>query len=158
MNGVVYRIGTDTPDYTAEDKTGEGARLTGGRWNRKGLPAIYAASSRALAALETIVHLSSDGLPLNRYLVQMTIPEAHWDAAERAERAELIGWDAQPHGKVSLDFGDSWLREKRSLLLLVPSVIVPEERNAIFNPQHPDINKIEFKKLSKWTYDHRLSR
>jgi hypothetical protein len=34
----VWRIATDTPDFVADDLTGTGARLTGGRWNRPGQP------------------------------------------------------------------------------------------------------------------------
>jgi len=66
----VWRIAAETPDYEAHDLSGKGAEQTGGRWNRKGTPLIYTSVSRALACLETVVHLSSgDALPLNRYLV-----------------------------------------------------------------------------------------
>ena len=54
---VLWRIGVDTAFYTADDLSGKGAEKTGGRWNRPGLPVAYAASSIALAALETVVHL-----------------------------------------------------------------------------------------------------
>jgi RES domain-containing protein len=39
--------------------SGEGARLYGGRWNHKGTPLVYTASSLALAALELLVHLET---------------------------------------------------------------------------------------------------
>ena len=52
----VWRIATDTPDYTADDLSGAGARATGGRWNARGTPLVYASTSRALACLETVVH------------------------------------------------------------------------------------------------------
>src|SRR5713101_8129256 len=65
---TVWRIAADTPDYEAHDLSGKGAEKTGGRWNRKGTAMVYASASRALACLETIVHLGSgDPLPLNRY-------------------------------------------------------------------------------------------
>ena len=54
----LWRIASDTPDYTADDTTGAGAKKTGGRWNRKGIALIYTAESRALACLETLVHLN----------------------------------------------------------------------------------------------------
>ena len=41
---------------------GEGAQITGGRWNKIGIPMIYTADSLALAALETIVHLPKQEL------------------------------------------------------------------------------------------------
>jgi RES domain-containing protein len=77
MAHVVWRIAADTPDYAGDDLSGKGAEITGGRWNRKGTPLIYAADSIALACLETVVQLSgADPLPLNRYLIKIDIPPA----------------------------------------------------------------------------------
>lgn len=45
----------DTPDDDAADLTGQGARLSGGRWNRTGTPMVYVSTTRALACLETVV-------------------------------------------------------------------------------------------------------
>lgn len=70
---TVWRIGSDAPTYTAEDRTGEGAKANGGRWNSKGLAMVYSASSVALACLETVVHIKASDLPMNRYLVRITI-------------------------------------------------------------------------------------
>ena len=71
---AVWRIATDTPAYEADDLSGRGAELNGGRWNRPGRPVIYASSTIALACLETVVHLNQSGLPLNRFLVRIDIP------------------------------------------------------------------------------------
>ena len=59
MSRTVYRIGTDAPDYEADDLSGKGAEITGGRWNEKGMAVVYAADSRSLACLETLVHLAA---------------------------------------------------------------------------------------------------
>jgi RES domain-containing protein len=150
---VAWRIGTDAPDYTADDRSGEGARRDGGRWNRIGTPALYASESIALACLETVAHLGVGDLPLNRYLVQIEIPEALWVAAEHFAPATHVGWDAIPSGKVSLDFGDAWAVQRRSLLLIVPSVIVPEERNFVINPRHPDSSQLRALKRRRFTYE-----
>jgi RES domain-containing protein len=110
----VWRIATDTPDFVADDLTGAGARLTGGRWNRPGQPVLYCAASPALACLETLVHLGTGSLPMNRYLVAIDIPDAFWAARAVETLASLpVGWDAVPTGKVSLDFGDAWLSARR---------------------------------------------
>jgi RES domain-containing protein len=155
----LWRIAADAPDYTADDLSGEGARITGGRWNRKGVPALYATESRALACLETFVHLKAYGLPLNRYLVRIDVPDDLWASAERhAADALPIGWDAKPHGKVSLDFGTAWLAGARSCLLLVPSAIVPEEWNVVVNPKHKDHARLTATKERLWLYDPRLAR
>lgn len=153
---VVWRIAADTPDYVAEDTTGEGAKQTGGRWNRKGQPMLYAASTRALACLETVVHLRSNMLPLNRYLVEVSIPAKLWMNAAEAQAADLIGWDASPPGKVSLDWGEAWLAGGASAVARVPSIVVPEESCVLINPRHPDARLIAVRKARLWIYDPRL--
>ena len=156
---LLWRIAPDTPDYVAHDLTGKGAEITGGRWNRKGLPVVYAASTASLAALETIVHFAAGGLPLNRFLVRIDLPEDLWDARRRASAASLeVGWNAVPPGKVSLDFGDAWLKDATAPLVLeVPSVIVPEESNVLLNARHPHMARVKATKLRLWQYDGRLT-
>ncbi|MDC7684850.1 RES family NAD+ phosphorylase [Asticcacaulis sp. BYS171W] len=156
MTKHVWRIATDTPDYTADDRSGAGAKATGGRWNRKGLGVVYASETIALACLETYVHLNATGLPFNRYLVRLDVPDEVWAAARTFDAERHVGWDAVPAGRVSLDQGDAWLKSAASLLLKVPSVIVPEEYNVLINPLHPDIKRIRVTKLRKWTYDQRF--
>ncbi|NPT62333.1 RES family NAD+ phosphorylase [Paraburkholderia elongata] len=154
---TIWRIATDTPDYLADDTSGAGAKLTGGRWNRPGTPMLYCAGSIALACLETVVHLKLDGLPLNRYLVAIDVPEAVWAAATVIDPSSHVGWDALPHGKISLDAGEQWAASNASLLCRVPSVIVPQEYNVLINPLHADAAQLTFRKLEKWTYDSRLA-
>lgn len=153
---VVWRIGTDAPDYTADDLTGAGAELTGGRWNRKGTPMLYAASSRALACLETVVHFDAGDLPLNRYLVELRIPDRLIAAAVRFDPLTNVGWDAVPEGSVSMDAGEAWARNGKAAVMIVPSVIVPEEMNFLINPRHPDAQRIKANKIRRWNYDMRL--
>ncbi|MGB3291275.1 MAG: RES family NAD+ phosphorylase [Burkholderiaceae bacterium] len=154
----VWRIATDTPDYTADDMSGEGAKRTGGRWNRKGKAMVYSAQSIALACLETVVHLDFGGLPLNRYLVRIDIPIATWKRRSVFDPSKQVGWDAMPAGKVSLDAGDTWVMHSKTALLQVPSAIVSEEMNILINPAHPDAGKLKAVKLRKWTYDGRFAR
>lgn len=154
---TLWRIAVDAPEYLADDLTGKGAEITGGRWNRKGRPVLYASTSIALACLETVVHLQQRGLPLNRYLVKLTVPLDTWNARETRDSSTLpVGWDALPEGKVSLDLGDAWLVGGASPLLVIPSVIVPEEHNVLVNPAHALAKSIETQKVRKWLYDPRL--
>ncbi|SCB34105.1 RES family NAD+ phosphorylase [Cupriavidus alkaliphilus] len=153
-----WRIATDTPLYTADDASGAGGRATGGRWNRQGTPLIYAASSIALACLETLVHLGSAGLPLNRYLVRIDIPDDLWAAARHLTAASApVGWDAIPAGKTSLDTGEAWVREGTGALLLVPSIVIPEEFNVLVNPLHAAARRLAYTKVRRWQYDARLA-
>ncbi len=154
---TVYRIGADTPTYSADDRTGVGAKRDGGRWNRKGSAVLYTSSSRALACLETLAHLSRTGtLPYNRYLVEYTMPASAWTARVRCELAVNVGWDALPAGLVSHTWGTDWLASEQSLVAEVPSVVVPEESHVLLNPAHPEMANVAAHKVRRWYYDPRL--
>ena len=157
MSATLWRIAADTKSYSADDLSGRGAKATGGRWNAVDHAILYTSASRALACLETFVHLNAGGLPLNRYLVEITVSDAVWAAARHVAAAELpVGWDAEPASKTSVDFGADWLVGGTSALLAVPSVIVPEEFNVLINPAHRDMAGVAARKARKWTYDPRL--
>ena len=159
MSQTVWRIGSDTARFPADDLSGGGAQATGGRWNKKDHAVLYTSATRALACLETLVHLNASGLPLNRYLVEITIPEPVWTAAQRETQASLpVGWDAEPAGLTSIGFGTEWILGKGSALLVLPSVIVPEDFNVLVNPAHPDAGRIACRKIRRWLYDPRLHR
>jgi RES domain-containing protein len=153
---TIWRIAADTPDYQAHDLTGLGAELTGGRWNRCGTPMVYASTSRALACLETVVHLGAASIPLNRYLVEITVPGHEWASRTTFDRASGVGWDAEPAGMVSLDWGSAWAAGARTLLAEVPSVVVPEESNILINPRHTAAASLRARKVRRWLYDSRL--
>lgn len=154
---LIWRIGVDAPTFEAHHLAGKGAEITGGRWNHAGTPLVYSSSSRALACLETVVHLGSgDPLPLNRYLVEIAVPAAAWELRSVLDHHAQIGWDARPAGKVSVDWGTDWAAGRSALLAEVPSVIVPEEYNILINPLHPDVASLRAVKVRRWTYDARL--
>lgn len=133
--------------------------MTGGRWNATDVPVVYASESRALACLETVVNLNAGGLPFNRYLVALMVPDDIWNNAQRESASTLpVGWDAIPAGRASIDFSTEWLRSEASALLVVPSVIVQEELNVLINPRHPAIQVVTAVKVRKWLYDPRLSK
>lgn len=155
----VWRISSDTPNYVAEDLSGTGAKLTGGRWNRKDAPMVYCSRSIALAVLETMAHLEAGSLPMNRYLVRIDVPQDVWDARQVLSHDKApVGWQAEPAGKVSLDYGDRWLTDLATALLQVPSVMVPEECNVLINPLHPDAARIKACKIRQFQYDARTRR
>jgi RES domain-containing protein len=57
---------------------------------------------------------------------------------------------------VSLDEGDNWLKQNAPALMIVPSVIVPDEFNVLISPAHPDTSQISVVKVKKWQYDRRM--
>lgn len=134
--------------------TGEGAKLNGARWNSPGLALVYTSEHLSLAALEVLVHRQ-----FGRWPWQGLAFRADWADAlvERLAAAELPeNWRSEPPAKKLRDIGDAWVREKRSAVLAVPSVIIPEELSYLLNPAHPDFKKIAVGKPSPFNFDPRL--
>jgi RES domain-containing protein len=142
------------PRWASAAFDGEGARLTGGRWNSKGIPVVYLASGLALAALELLVHIDYQralehhlAIPadfdeqLLRYLDTADLP-ANWTSPAAISYTQAIG--------------DAWIRRKASVLLAVPSAVVPQELNYLFNPNHPDAKDVEIGRPEPFEYDPRL--
>jgi RES domain-containing protein len=151
---ILWRIAAETRRHAADDLSGAGAAKSPGRWNDDGQSVLYAAPTIAIAVLETAAHVDDAGLPLNRYLVKIEVPAALWAAKTVTEVSKLpIGWDAIPAGRVSVQAGADWLRAESSLILLVPSVIVPEEQAALINPLHPDAKKLSATIVRKFEYN-----
>lgn len=153
----IWRIAKHTPQFHAADLSGGGAKLTGGRWNSKGNAVVYASSTIALATLETLAHLGDDIPIRNAFLVKIEVPASVWKAREIVEAGELdVTWVAEPPGSTTIAFGDNWLANINAPLLMVPSVIVPEEYNVLVNPAHPRAAKLSATVARQYVYDPRL--
>jgi RES domain-containing protein len=148
---LLHRI---TDPQFADDLSGEGARLYGGRWNPKGIPLIYTAESVALAALEVLVRLTTSKL---YHRVTYELPED--TSTELLTLAELPSTWNRPFPNIWLmEFGKSWAMEKRSLMLKVPSAVVNGEGwNCILNPLHPQNHTIRILNVAPFAFDPRLT-
>lgn len=135
---------------------GSGAALIGGRWNSPGRQVIYGSLSYACAMLEMLAHAGIGRIPATHRLV---IAEAPPEVATTAERyaAETLpaGWDAENSASARA-FGDQWLTEARSAVLLVPSVVARLEWNALVNPVHPDAGRLTISPSQEVVWDKRL--
>ena len=150
----LWRIAAETRAFKADDITGGGAALYPGRWNAEGERVVYTGQTLSLAALETVAHLDDLGLPLNRFVVRLTVPSAVWRARETRRLSTLDpAWCAIPGGKASVDVGSAWYRSGKSALLQVPSVVVPEEYAVIINASHPDARVIEAETLRPFEFN-----
>jgi len=139
----LFRIATETRQYKTTDLSGRGAAKYPGRWNGAGECVIYAAQSRSVAILETAAHVDSAGLPQNRFIVRLNVPAAIWKARKTLKATRLNpGWSAIPAGMASEVIGSNWYRSGKTALLLVPSVIVPEEYVVVINAKHPSSKSI----------------
>jgi RES domain-containing protein len=132
--------------------SGEGSRLSGGRWNNIGTLLVYTSGTISLAAMEIMVNLPAAAL-LNRYV---TIG-VQFDESLVEELPKLPGdWDSRPASPSTKAIGDKWVAERRSAVLKVPSVIVPFEHNYLLNPNHPDWPEIQVQNPEKYFFDPRL--
>ena len=157
MTVTLWRVASDTPQWTAEDMAGRGAAHKGARWNAPGEYVTYAATSISLAAWETRAHFGKGAtLPWNRYLVRIDVPDEVWKARDTLALPLPIGWDAIPEGTVSRSLGSAWLSGKTSALLEVPSVIIDEENNVLINPAHSYARRLAAFKVRRFLYDPRV--
>lgn len=140
--------------YVDQAFDGEGARLHGGRWNSPGYRAVYVSESRALATLEVLAGLGSESPLINYSLIGVRFDEDLVSVIGPPDLPE--GWDTNPPGPASQAVGDLWLAEQRSVVLRVPSVIVPAENNYILNPSHPGFTKLVFDPPEQLRVDPRL--
>jgi RES domain-containing protein len=133
--------------------TGEGARLFGGRWNPPGIPAVYLADSRALAALEIIVNAPLEVASLDWRILEIEIPD---DRIEFVNPKDLPpDWQALPSSPGARDFGQRRLRSGL-LAISLPSAVIPEERNVLLNPLHPDAAKLRISEPKGFRFDPRV--
>ncbi len=150
----LLRIGSTGPGWPPDDLSGVGAAMSPGRWNRVGERVVYAAPTLAMAVLETAAHVDDGGLPLNRYVIGIEVPDHVWDARKRVRVDDLPGgWDAIPYGMPSVAMGSAWYREGATALLELPSVIVPEECIVLINAEHADTSAMRASVVRKFQYN-----
>jgi RES domain-containing protein len=149
---IVYRIADSR--HPIFDATG--AMLHGGRWNSAGLRAIYAAETYSGALLEVLVHSNLSLPPKQHRVVRIEVPDRL--KVENVSINTVPGWDGEDM-RASRAFGDRWLRERRSPILQVPSVITQgRENNVVFNPAHADFDLIRAFDPELVFWDARLFR
>jgi RES domain-containing protein len=132
-----FRIGDPNGAYPIFDATG--STIAPGRWNMAGSPVIYTSEHYSTALLEKLVH-GSGRLPPNQHYVKITIPRGA--SYEMFSQPSLRGWDRMPP-TISRTFGERWCVEKRSLILIVPSVVARLDNNILINPAHPEFVSVE---------------
>jgi RES domain-containing protein len=144
----VYRIANPMYIY---DKSGEGARLKGGRWNDAGTPVLYTASSVALAAWEVRVHLPNNIIPRDDAfsLASLKVPDSS------ILNVNVLRKNWRIDDRYTKDLGESWIADGRFLCMKVPSSIVSNEFNYLINPAHPLATFIMIEQVLPFIFDSR---
>lgn len=137
----------------ARDLSGIGAALDGGRWNDVDVPALYMGLSPAISCLETFVHTTRyPVMPLKITRFVLPDDEALYLEPDPSELPQ--GWETIPPDRPSMMFGTRWLQGNTHLGLIIPSAVLPLERNIVINPKHPEITQVRIDEVFDFMYDH----
>ena len=141
---ILWRIS----NYATLD--GVGAKLNPGRWNSFGNAVVYAADHPASALLEMLVHIDVSLLPDGFQLLKIEAPDNITVATD-----QLAGnWNTNESTTKAI--GDEWLKNRSSLLLKVPSAILPDVFNVLINPLHQDAGSCHIESVQHVPLDARL--
>lgn len=140
--------------YRATAFSGEGAKEHGGRWGSVGTPLVYTSASLALATLELLVRIGARERLGERVCLPVTFRAAHVQVRTLDDLPD--GWDTRPYTATSQAIGDQWVKAGASLVLRVPSVVVPTEYNYLINLRHPAFDEVELGRPRPLQLDPRL--
>lgn len=141
--------------HAASAFSGEGTRRAGGRWNHPGTPVVYTAETASLAIVEMLVHLDPEDTSDDYVLIGAAIPDDL--PREALEPASLPdGWMTYPAPDEVREIGERWAKQALTAVLVVPSVVIPRERNYLLNPAHPDMVRITLHPPEPFAFDRRL--
>jgi RES domain-containing protein len=139
----------------ANDLSGRGAEMAGGRWNSKGTPMLYCGETRALCTTEIAVHTPLGNIPLDYMLITIEVPDTV--KIDLLEKPNLpADWKALPHAHATQLIGDAFITANKFSVLKVPSVVVPGEYNYLLNPLHPDFKTATVVSIEPFDFDERL--
>ena len=133
---------------------GIGGTFADGRWHTRGELVVYFGGSAAIVVLERLAHTDPDLLPDDLRL-------AHFEFSEPVAESKVDEYGGLPANwtqdeKATRGIGERWRRQGSSCLLAVPSAILPEEFNFVFNPQHPEARRLRLVRERRFAFDARL--
>ena len=146
---IVFRISNE---LYKEDISGNGAAINGSRWNSKGTRMVYTGEYISLVILESLVHLRTIDIPDKQYLLQIELPDSDFSEVKQSKIKD--NW--QQHLNYTQWMGDQFILANQSLILKVPSAIVPQEHNFLINPLHAEFKKVKVVKIELLELDKRL--
>lgn len=146
---ILWRIS----NYATLD--GVGGLYVSGRWRTKGHPVVYCTLNPSTALLEILVHIEIDteDRPERFQVLKIECPET---LSRKRIDIRMLPLDWADDITVSQAVGDRWLSERSSLLLEVPSVLVPETWNVLVNPLHSEFNLLTIAMLYDPPFDARV--
>lgn len=150
---LVYHLGHSR---FADQLTGEGAKLHGGRWNKIGTPCIYASETKALSVLEYAANVRLDELPASLSFTIYELPQKGTMTVEFEALPE--NWQESPSPEETKLFGNSLLQRTDILAIRIPSIIIPSEYNFILNPSAKNFAAIKIVEIQPFVLDKRIKK
>jgi len=147
---MIYRLATGS---YKDDISGTGAKIFGGRWNSPGMAVLYTAENISLALLEILVRTGRKNIPSSYSLLKLSVPDTVRMFTITETKLKRSWEDDLAYTQW---MGDELLKARETLLLKVPSAIVPEENNLLVNPTHSDYKKVKIISTSVFDFDKRL--
>jgi RES domain-containing protein len=134
---------------------GRGGLLASARWHTRGKEILYCAPNPATAVLEILVRSQVRELAaLARHrFIMVDIPD---EVSRQSVDEAQLPTDWSRRITVTRAWGDRWLREGATAVLVVRSVLVPETYNALINPRHADAARIKRLAVMPYPLDSRL--
>jgi RES domain-containing protein len=136
------------------DLSGIGGLRAAGRWHYAGQPVVYLSENSASALLEVCVHTAANDVPPDFTLLRIDGPELKIPAVTESPLPD----DWQRRLEVTRELGTDWLRKKEAVILKLPSALVPQTTNFLFNPLHPDASRFRIAATFRYPFDERLKQ
>ncbi|MGV3588455.1 MAG: RES family NAD+ phosphorylase [Adhaeribacter sp.] len=127
-----------------------------GRWNYDGQFVIYSGSSRSLASMENMVHKMGQGILGAKFVVMILEVPDDLPIITITPQELPNGWKLESSYAQTQPIGSAWYKAGETLLLKVPSAVVPAEYNFVLNARHPDFTKVILKSKEPFVYDYRF--
>lgn len=126
------------------------------RWNRKGQHVLYASTSRALATIEQLVHLGSVRPDAEWRVMVILLPDQEVFHHSIYMRDLPPDWRKLSAYADCQRLGADWADKRSSLILHLPSAVVPMERNVAINADHPDFSEqVKLTRTEPYFWDDR---
>ena len=127
------------------------------RWNKDNQFVVYTGQVRSLSALELVVHKNiQTALKYEVMVISIADKENLYTRIAIKDLPER--WKTYKSYSLLQDIGSDWYVNQKSLVLQVPSVIIPQESNYIVNLNHPDFSSknISLVRTEEFFWDDRL--
>ena len=127
-----------------------------GRWNSKRKLVLYTSENIATSLLENIIYRTGTGFNSDYKIMVIYHPEEHIEQIITSNLPK--DWRSMESYDQLQKIGDSWYDEQRSLCLKVPSSILPDNYNIIFNTTHPEFKNVKLIDVLDYEPDERLEK